>query len=1247
MNKRENKAESRRHFKLSHQNVCITQINFQKESYVGFVEMQLVSQRDELKKIKVNAKQLRIYRVSILYADNLIKDCLFTYSDPTLDIIQTDTKRNLDVFSSTHLTVAQSVDPDRGNGELIIEVPDDIPEIVTAVKERTVIRLHIEFSVERPQGGVQFVVPQGDGSLAERGAHMFTYRYENSNRLWFPCVDSYSEVCTWRMDFTVDLNMVAVSCGDLVETVYTADNKKKTYHYNLSTPTCAPNIALAVGPFEIMVDPYMHEVTHFCLPHLLPLLRDTCVFLHEVFEFYEELLSSRYPYSCYKQVFVDEAYENSQSYATMTIFSTNLLHSRHIIDQTYLSRRILSHAIAEQFFGCFITMQSWADSWLTRGISLFVSAQYYKKAFGNNEYRFDLQKHLQDIIKYEEKYRGVVLDPSQLPTNETNAFYFAIKHLHTISPLYDKAHKKKSYLVIRMLENYLGRELLLQVFNKLLSLAINAGPQKFSANVWFNFMISTNSFVWAISTVTGKNIDTFLNQWVYEGGHAKFHSSFVFNRKRNAIEFEIKQMDTQATGIKRYVGPLLVTVQELDGTFKYTVQIEDNNVKHDLTCHSKSRRNKKKKIPLCTGEEVDMDLSGMDQDSPVLWLRIDPEMQLLREVVLEQPDYQWQYQLRYERDVMAQIDALRILDKYSNPHTRNALTDIINNEQCFYRVRCAATLCLRKVANNMASTWTGPPAMLTIFRKIFGSHSCPHIIKLNNFSKFQHYFLQKAMTLSMAGLRNILGICPQEVLKFLKDLLKYNDNSKNKFSDNYYRASLIDAISETVTPIVTAVIDPTGKQITPDALSAETKWILEEITRYLNLEKLLPCYKYTVSVSCLRAIRHLQRMGHLPSNSMFFREYAVSGLFIDVRKAALKALIDITKAEMRKDDLDFLLDLVENESISDIRLFILKQLVKNPPFERNQPNILNTENLVNRLWRLMNTQLSYNSRLRCAVVDLYYTLYGRGRPSCLPKPEFSVVLNLKEKKVSTSLVSDDDIVMTQEPQKETLKKDIEMEDTVMKEPDDSFNDISMSTTTTANNTQRTFDEIMNDTSLIHDNHERSSEIIDESILSPKDDEEDVPEEQKEEQPIVERNDVVLDEEEPKAPEEMDVSSEEPIVQQVQPQLSPPQQPVVAPKVVTTLSLTNITSLATTGQESKDKDKSKKDKEDGSGGHTSKPHKDKKKKKKKHKHKEHKEKHKHKHKDKDKDKDKDRDRHHSHERTGSSGGSNNASPVKHI
>ena len=157
-------------------------------------------------------------------------------------------------------------------------------------------------------------------------------------------------------------------------------------------------------------------------------------------------------------------------------------------------------------------------------------------------------------------------------------------------------------------------------------------------------------------------------------------------------------------------------------------------------------------------------------DSPVLWIRLDPEITLLRSTNIEQPDYQWQYQLRHERDVIAQIEAIASLERYPTPATRLALTDTIENEGTYYKVnidfpppefriffctvlivcfsvkvRCKAAHCLTKVANAMIANWAGPPAMLTIFRKLFGSFSCPHIMKQNNFQNFQHYYLQKVI----------------------------------------------------------------------------------------------------------------------------------------------------------------------------------------------------------------------------------------------------------------------------------------------------------------------------------------------------------------------------------------------------------------------------------------------------------------------------------------------------------------------
>ncbi|XP_058065181.1 transcription initiation factor TFIID subunit 2 [Anopheles bellator] len=997
-----------RPFKLAHQILSLTGINFEQKSIIGFVELTIVPTSAWLPIVRLNCRQCRIYRVIL----NDSYECDTHYFDPFQDICQGETKnKSLEHFSRCHLDVARKTDSDQNGGELVVIVP---PEAKHLISEGRGLRIGIEFSLENPLGGVHFVIPEGEGTMEERGAHMFTYGHENSSRMWFPCIDSYSEPCTWKLEFTVDKNMTAVSCGELVETVMTPDLRRKTFHYTLSVPVCAPNIALAVGAFEIHVDAHMHEVTHFCLPHLLPLMRNTVRYLHEAFEFYEEALSTRYPFSCYKQVFVDEIDSECNAYATMTILSTHLLHSIAIIDQTFHSRKLMSKAIAEQFFGCFITMENWSDAWLARGMAEYLCGLHSKKCFGNNAYRAWIRDELAEVVRYEERYGGIILDCSQPPAPPAvssinnspaaplkayndNPFYFPIKNLHTMSPKYILMMRKKAHLVIRMLEHRIGLELLLQVFNKQLALALNAAGTKIGAGLWGHLLISTNVFTKAIFTVTGKEMAVFIDQWVRTGGHAKFTMTSVFNSKRNTIELEIRQDCVNQRGVRKYVGPLLIQLQELDGTFKHTLQIENIIVKSDITCHSKSRRNKKKKIPLCTGEEVDMDLTIM-AESPVLWIRLDPEMTLLRSVNIEQPDFQWQFQLRHERDVTAQLDAIQALEKYATPQARLALTDTIENERIFYEVRCQAALCLTKVANAMVTSWQGPPAMLTIFKKFFGSFSAPHIIRQNNFTNFQHYFLQKTIPVAMAGLRTAHGICPPEVIRFLLDLFKYNDNSKNHYSDNYYRAALVEALGHTITPIISVVHQ--GRALSSENLSADAKLVLEEVTRILNLEKHLPSYKYTVSIACIKVIRKLQKCGHLPTNPKIYRSYAAYGQYIDVRLAAMECLVDYVKIDGRWEDLVHLINLLETDPDPMARHQLGRFLIDALPFDKANRHRLDREELALRIFENMNSKLSHDTKLRCDMIDVYYSLYGVRVPHCLANQELANIL--RPQKVASS-----------------------------------------------------------------------------------------------------------------------------------------------------------------------------------------------------------------------------------------------------
>ena len=66
-----------------------------------------------------------------------------------------------------------------------------------------------------------------------------------------------------------------------------------------------------------------------------------------------------------------------------------------------------------------------------------------------------------EIVKeYESEVGPIVLDPSAA---RESYHYFPIKNPHTVSPKYCDVFYKKAHLVIRMLENRIGRELLIQV----------------------------------------------------------------------------------------------------------------------------------------------------------------------------------------------------------------------------------------------------------------------------------------------------------------------------------------------------------------------------------------------------------------------------------------------------------------------------------------------------------------------------------------------------------------------------------------------------------------------------------------------------------------------------------------------------------------------------------------------------------------------------------------------------------------
>ncbi|PAV72478.1 hypothetical protein WR25_05891 [Diploscapter pachys] len=485
--------------------------------------------------------------------------------------------------------------------QLLIMVPDSLREFVG---EQQSIKVSIDVMVVKPKHSIQFSHATGMDGITEKGAHLFTYRssYMSGTREWLPCRDSPDQLSLWRLKITCDVSHTAVASAEL-DVELSQELDVKVYHFQQSIPTAACSIGFAVGQFVPIAHPEVSEVTSFALPGLVSLVKHTTFPVGKIMEYFEELLSCRFPYPSYKLAFVDKSPDEVTVYAGLTLFSVNVLYHKKIIDAVQESRQLLAFGVAQQFFGSFITPSHWVDWWLVKSLARLITSFYIEKVFGTSEFLYQLKRTLQSVCDYEYQWGKasfclyVVLRPRLTHSPRIN-LHFDPRNERTCSPLYADALAKKGHLVLRMLYKRLGHELFFQVLQKILTVAQQMSGRRDKPVCWTHLVISTESFFRTLMTVSGQEMRTFQDYWIYEGGHVVIEVSFQFNRKRNIIELEAKQDIEQGNGRMRYLGPLTVVVQELDGSFSHTVQIDSDISRSELQCHSKGRRQKKAGLDL-------------------------------------------------------------------------------------------------------------------------------------------------------------------------------------------------------------------------------------------------------------------------------------------------------------------------------------------------------------------------------------------------------------------------------------------------------------------------------------------------------------------------------------------------------------------------------------------------------------------------------------------------------------------------
>uniref|UniRef100_A0A7N0ZVB9 Transcription initiation factor TFIID subunit 2 n=1 Tax=Kalanchoe fedtschenkoi TaxID=63787 RepID=A0A7N0ZVB9_KALFE len=695
-------------------------------------------------------------------------------------------------------------------------------------QKQNVKLVRIDYWVEKAESGIHFA----DNLL-------YTDNQIRRARCWFPCFDDVLQQCCYDLEFTVAHNLVAVSTGELLYQVLSKDDPpSKTYVYKVGVPVAAQWISLAVGPFQIVPDMHSDLISHMCFPPKLLELRNTTGFFHTAFSYFEKYLSAPFPFGSYKQVFIapELAISSFNIGASMTILSSQILYDEKIIDQAIDTRTKLAYALARQWFGVFITPESPNDG-----------------SIG----------------------------------------------------LYGQIRAWKSVAVLQMLEKQMGPESFCKILQRIIGRA-----QQTSNPIRTLSTKEFRQFANKIGNLERPFLREFFPRWVSSPGCPVLRMGFSFNKRKNMVELAVLRecsaaSDPSVPSVNNgnidsenresdngWPGMMSIRVHELDGSYDHPIlsMAGDTCQLLEIQCHSKiatKRLQKPKKGSKADGSDDNGDMAHAQDtrsnaESPLLWLRADPEMEYLAEIHFNQPVQMWINQLEKDKDVVAQAQAITTLEALPRLSFSvvNALSSFLSDSKAFWRVRIDAAFALASTASE-DTDWAGLLHLVKFYksRRFDTTIGLP---KPNDFHDFAEYFVLEAIPKALASIRASDKKSPREAVEFVLQLLKYNDNNGNPYSDAFWLAALVQCVGQLEFGQQSVIL-----------LSS----LLKRLDRLLQFDRLMPSYNGILTVSCIRSLTQtaLKLSGFIPLDRVYelIEPYRDVKMIWQVRVEANRALLDL------------------------------------------------------------------------------------------------------------------------------------------------------------------------------------------------------------------------------------------------------------------------------------------------------------------------------------------------------------------
>ncbi|KAH7076373.1 hypothetical protein BKA63DRAFT_281344 [Paraphoma chrysanthemicola] len=999
-------------------------ISFSPRRVTGKTTLDILPNTATLKKIFLNARQLRPTRIQIEG-----QTAKFNYSN---------LHQRMTLYPGTGIgqyhyakdRIKRHVD--EGEDELVIRTPDSVsirkvnPEDVgqptdTAGEFYAPLKIVIEYVLDDFRDALHFVgVEDGD----PRFPHAYTRNspFPGTASCLFPCIDDgetrtqfdvsiryprtvgdalskaaaapssavngdkADSVMADADDDAADLSeeekameMQVICSGILTDDIIdTSDASRKTASFSCMSEVLPQHIGFVIGPFEhVDLSEYRDaadeerlaqsavKVHAFCLPGREDEVRNSAMMLARALDSFTERFQSYAFGNAYKVAFVDDLDCDTTHTASFSICSSRLLFPETVWEPLEHTTRVMVHAVASQWIGIDVIARSLTDYWIVVGASWFMAELYLRELFGRNDWRFRQKLMMDKVIQMDRKRPSLMRLGLYLQLDHAEQEFMELKSLMVLSILHNRLVKQSG-------KNGVDRCLYRLLFN--------ARQGKYEKGA-----IDTDDFIELCEKVGHQKLDSFFSQWVEGSGCPHFECFPSFNKKKQVVQLQIRQIqaDSTVTTIENplsaedfmreakeaahgflpgnefptFVGPMTIRIHEADGTpYEHIVDINSSNVKVEIPYNTKYKRLKRNRLNkermaaaagldatgdsqedvtfymlgdlFSTPEEQDEwrlsdwppeDEAKMESEA-YEWIRIDADFEwICRAHINDMPSYMYVSQLQQDKDVVAQYESIQFLaSKEGHKLISTFLVKTLMDNRYFHGIRTYAAEVMAQSAAKRTE-WTGLFHLKKAFRELFCLPGSP-MTRSNNFEDRSLYLIQCAIPKAIARIKGEDGRAPLEAKRFLLDIIRYNDNRGNEYSDDFYISTLMHCLADCLT---SKPGDPTHDFAGYDEELDFTKKAIEELTRHQRLDEWIPTYQNIYTLTALDCARKLIMNGMTPFKPSEFLQYAQLGNADNVRLKAWDCLVRL--GVFRK---DVVLKFMIHEIRSDPSPYFRQQLLR-------------------------------------------------------------------------------------------------------------------------------------------------------------------------------------------------------------------------------------------------------------------------------------------------------------------------------